>query len=168
MCEKSIHHMETNKENGISLTEWHSRSPAMDPVAASHAVAPPARPAAYPQCPTPSLSSPLSDSTPRKRGLETWARCCLRESKTAHLRVSFIDVCQIIQAKKRERCSPTPLCIFKKALPTPFPLSKALPSCCHLNIRAPPKEKGIWHAPLKQKQLNRSLCGSVLKWDLTL
>lgn len=50
--------------------------------------------------------------------------------------------------KKWERCSP-PTPIFKKALPTPFALTKALPSCCHLNIRAPPKEKGIWHAPFK-------------------
>lgn len=43
--------------------------------------------------------------------------------------------------KKWERCSPTPLWIFKTALPTPFPLTKALPSCRHLNIRAPFERK---------------------------
>lgn len=97
MCEKSIHHMETNKEHSVSLMEGHSCSPATGPAAASR----PARgqPAV--------ISSHLPPHRYRK-GLETWAWCCTPESKTVHLRVSLTDMCQITQAKKKKKAKMLP------------------------------------------------------------
>lgn len=158
MCEESIHHMETNKENSVSLPEWHSCFPATGPVVASWPVSvqPAVNSSHMPSPPLPTHSAPPQVCPHPRLTLhpenEAWkpgpgAAFC--ESKTARLRVSLIDMCQIIQAKKGKDAPPPPSRSLKKALPTPFPLSKALPSCCHLNIRAPPKEKGIWHAPFK-------------------
>lgn len=139
--------------------------PACSLVACEWTTCCPLQPHAVPQLPTHNCPH----ATASKRGLETRACCCLRGPKTPRLRVSRIDMCQLIQAKKKEKdAPPPPFASLRKPRPFPFPLSKALPSCCHLNIRAPQKGKGIWHTPSKESHFNRSLSGSVLKWDLTL
>lgn len=65
--------------------------------------------------------------------------------------------------------TPTPLHLKKlpQSLPTPLPLTKALPSCCDLNMRAPLKKRGhLAHAlEAKKKELNCSCHGNVLKQD---
>lgn len=58
-----------------------------------------------------------------------------------HWGFSTIDVCQIIHRPKW--CTPPPHYIFKNVpqfLPTPSPLTTALPSCFHFNTRAPSKK----------------------------
>lgn len=158
MCEKSIHHMETNKGNNVTLAEWHSRSPVTGPAAAS------GRPAVISShMPTPLVpthSPPISALTlgrlyaqktrSGKPGLQTWH--CLHNSMTA--RSGFLRYWCLLdykgkKKKNRERCSPTPRCIFKKALPTPSPHQSTSQLLPFQYEGPPPKEKGIWHTPFK-------------------
>lgn len=160
MCEKSIHHMETNKENSVSLTEWHLCSPATGPVAAW-------RPCERTTCCHLQPHAPphwCLPTVPHPRSVVTLVWLCAQKTRPGNLGLALpsrikasglhlLTCARLSRPKKSGKDAPqpppSPPWIFKKALPTPFALTKALPSCCHLNIRAPPKEKGIWHAPFK-------------------
>lgn len=164
MCEKSIHHMETNKGNNVALAEWRSCSrdgpgcsaAACERPTCCHLQPHADPPGSYPQPPFPYLLLPSADFTPRKRGLESQA-CRLGAAfiiqwpyASGFLRYWRLPDYKGEKKKNRERCSPTPRCIFKKALPTPSPhqsTSQLLP----FQYEAPPqpKEKGIWHTPFK-------------------
>lgn len=150
MCEKSIHHMETNKGNNVTLAEWHSRSPVTGPAAAS------GRPAVISShMPTPLVpthSPPISALTlgrlyaqktrSRKPGLQT--RHCLHNSMTA--RSGFLRYWCLLDYKGKKKkkigrdAPPPPAASLKKLCPLPR-LTKALPSCCHFNMRAPLQKK---------------------------
>lgn len=149
MCEKSIHHMETNKGNNVTLAEWHSCSPVTGPAAASrptccHLQPHADPPGSYPQ--PPHLLLPSADFTPRKQGLESQA-CRLGTAfiiQWPHAS-GFLRYWRLPdyegEKKKIGRDAPLPpAASLKKLCPLPR-LTKALPSCCHFNMRAPLQKK---------------------------
>ena len=178
MRAESIIHMETNKENNVSLTEWHVCSLTTAPAAASVPVG--RQPAVFsshmppPPTHTASLSLSLSLFTPRKKERPGKPPACRPHTAYVDQRrraLGFLchrRVPDYTPAKQMH--PPTPITSLKtlpQSLPTPLPLTKALPSCCDLNMRAPPKKRGhLAHAlEAKKKELNCSCHGNVPKQD---
>lgn len=118
MQAEHIIHMETNKENNVSLTEWQVCVPATDPAAASLPMGrqPAVSPAAcHPRLPTVPLSllSAAYSFTPTVKGLKDQTNTqptvltllmCIKHREPWGF--SVLDVCQIIH--KPNKCTPPP------------------------------------------------------------
>lgn len=179
-----IIHMETNKENNVSLTEWHVCSPATAPAAAllpvsrqpavfsSHMSPPPTHSASQPFPLLPLPSHPEQKAWNTRRTSSPQAPHCVCGSKTESLGVSLLLTCARLYAGQTN-AHPPPHYMFKnspQSLPTPCLLPKHFPAAA-IWIWGPLRRKeGIWHTPWrlrksKKKELNCSLHGNVLKQD---
>lgn len=143
MHEESIHHIETNKgsQNDMCAPLWAQHHCLYEQTTCC--IPQPHATPVDPQCPHSVLTLCRLHTHSKRRGNPGKPPACrlLMWNNWEHWGFSTIDVCQIIHRPKW--CTPPPHYIFKKVpqfLPTPSPLTTALPSCFHFNTRAPSKK----------------------------